>query len=124
LTTRSGQLRKYWSGITNVHTRATANNAGGKAVRKQLLEQTGNKKFKETNFKKHIEGRKGGKAITKSDIRSAIKTIRVKKEKMLKAEYKELKKDGAPVGSMKDFLKANMKEDQDFQDIQELFNSP
>lgn len=122
--TKSGRLRSYWSGIDNIHTRATANNQGGKAVRKTLYELTDNKIFLESNFKKHNLGKKGGKAIKKSHIRSALKKIRLEKEKLLKKEWRELKKEGAPIGSFNDFRDANLKDDQEWQDVQELFNSP
>jgi parvulin-like peptidyl-prolyl isomerase len=122
---RSGALKRYWSGINNAHARATLNNKQGRDTRKMLLNQTGKAIYKESNFKKHIEGKKGGKPIKKSDIRKAVKEIRAKKEKMLKAEYKELKKQGVKgLDSEKDFIKNNLKDDFDFQDIRELFNSP
>ena len=121
---KSGKLKKYWSGIDNIHTRATANNEGGKAVRKMFYELTDNKIFLEKNFKKHSLGQKGGKAIKKSDIRKALKEIKQKKKKMLKDEWRTLKEEGAPIGSFKEFEKANLKDDQEWQDLQELYNSP
>jgi hypothetical protein len=123
--TRSGRVRSYWSGIRNTHQKATTNNAGGKAVRKTLFEQTGNPIYKEKNFEKFIAGRKGGKPIKVSHIRSSISTINKKQRKELKKEWLELKKEGAPVGSFKAFLKANLKDEENkFIDVAELFNSP
>ena len=122
---RSGALKRYWSGINNAHTRATLNNKQGRDTRKMLLNQTKNPIYKESNFKKHIEGKKGGKPIKKSHIRKSIKEIRAKKTKMLKEEYKDLKDSGIKdLDSEADFIKNNLKDDFDFQDIRELFNSP
>ena len=122
--TRSGRLKSYWSGVTNVKDRAQANNKGGEAVRKKLFEETKDKIFTESNFKKWNDGKKGGKAIKKTDIRKALKKIKVRKSKELKKDWKELKKEGRNVGSFKEFEKANLKDDQEWQDIRELFNSP
>lgn len=122
---RSGRVRSYWSGIKNTHTRATANNEGGKAVRQTLYDQTKNPVFRESNFKKFIAGRKGGKAIKVSHIRSAITKINKKQKADLKKEWLDLKKEGAPVGSFKEFMKANIKDpSNEFIDVAELFNSP
>lgn len=123
--TRKGRVRSYWSGIRNTHTRATANNEGGKAVRQTLYDQTKNPVFKESNFQKHIKGQKGGKAIKISHIRSAISKVNREQKKMLKEEWLDLKKEGAPVGSFKEFLKANLRDpENDYIDVAELFNSP
>lgn len=89
--TRTGKLKRYNSGIDNVHSRLT-DRKGGKNARLKYYELTKNPVFKESNFQKVVKTGKG-KSITIKEVKSAFKQIRTMKEKSLKADWKELKKE-------------------------------
>ena len=92
--------------------------------RKLFLSITNDKIFEEKNFKAILDGKKGAKPINKQFVRSTFSKIQKEKRKMLKEEYKQLKKDKVKgLASQEDFIKQNLKNDNEFADIKELFNS-
>jgi hypothetical protein len=115
------KLRRYWSGIRNVHGRMIRNDKTGITARKAYYERTGDKKFKESNYQKAL---KKGRVYTVNDVRGGNSTINKNREKALRKEHKRLLKKGAEgvPKNFKEFKKANP--EQDFDEIQELFNSP
>lgn len=113
------KLRRYWSGIRNVHGRMIRNDKTGQTARKAYYERTGDKKFKETNYQKAL---KKGRVYTVNDVRAGNSTINKNRDKALRKEFKRLKKKGLVKGSFKAFKKANP--EQDINEIEELFNSP
>lgn len=121
---KSGALKRYWSSMDNLHTRLNNNDADGKKARKLFLSLTDDQRYTESNFNKIQNVKKGAKPINKQFVRSSFTKIRNKKEKMLRAEHKQLKKDKAPnLANLNDFIKQNLKNDDEFSDIRELFNS-
>lgn len=113
------KLRRYWSGIRNVHGRMIRNDKTGRTARKAYYERTGDKKFRETTYQKNL---KKGRVYTVNDVRKGNKQINDKRDKALRKEFKRLKKEGKVTGSFKAFKKANP--EQDINEIEELFNSP
>ena len=83
-----------------------------------MFERTGDKKWKEKNFKRLD---RQNKKYSLKQVRKSMSIINKKRDKSLRKEFKRLKKEGKVTGSFKDFAKAN---EQDFNDVQELFNSP
>jgi len=86
---KSGKLKRYNSGINNIHGRLN-DKKSGKDARKKYYELTGNKIFLEKNFIKNLEK---GKSISKIETKRAFAEIRDKKVKILKEDYLDLKKD-------------------------------
>lgn len=120
--TRSGALKRYWSSMDNLHIRLNSNNSDGKKARKLFLGLTKDKRYTEKNFKAVLDGK--GKPINKQFVRSSFSTVQKEKKKMLKAEFKQLKKDKVKgLASEKEFIRINLKNDDEFADIRELFNS-
>ena len=119
LATKSGSATRYWSGIKNVHNRLTQNTKVGKSARKEYFKRTGLKRYKESAFQARFKRGKVDKII---QTRKAWKKIRDDRDNKLNKEFKRLKKSGKVKGNFKDFKKAN--EPADFNQVQELFNSP
>ena len=116
--TRAGKVKRYWSGIKNVRARVNLTNKQGVLARKEMFERTDDKKWRESNFKKMD---KQNKKYSLKQVRGSMKTINDNREKGLRKEFKRLKKEGKVTGNFESFKKAN---EQDFNDVQELFNSP
>ena len=117
--TRAGKVKRYWSGIKNVRARVNRTDKIGVNARKEIFERTGEKKYKETNFKKLD---RQNKKYALKDVRKSMSTIMKDRNEGLKKEFKRLKREGKVKGNFKDFAKAN--EPSDFNEVQELFNSP
>lgn len=121
--TKSGALKRYNSGIKNVHERLNDSSKDGTASRKKYYALTGNKIYLEKNYRKAIEkGKATGISITV--VKHDWKTIRDNKKEVLSKEYDRLKKEKTKgLSSKKDYIYNNLHDDLEFQDIRELFNS-
>lgn len=113
------KLKRYWSGVKNFRSRAVGDDTQGKKTRLILFENTGDAKFKESNFQKQLAK---GKTYKLNDIRGANKTIMTNRNDNLRKEFKKNKKSGDFKGTFKEFKRANRKE-PDFNAVQEQFNS-
>ena len=112
-------LRRYWSGIKNVRARLIRDDSVGRNARKEYFERTKLKKFRERNYQRRLSR---GQTYTLLETRRAWAKIRNKRDERLRKEHKRLKKQGKDVGNFKEFKRTN--EPDDFNAVQELFNSP
>jgi len=119
---REGSVKRYWSGIKNVHKRLNNTDSDGVSARRKYYELTGRKIYKENNFQKSLKRGKSG--ISLKIVRKDFKRIRERKVKLLAKEYKTLQKEQMILDSKNAFIKNNLHDDQEWQDIRELFNSP
>jgi hypothetical protein len=122
--TKSGKLKSHFSAIRQAHKHLNEPTERGTRARALFKRISGDKKtYSEANFNK-AQRAGTGTGISLSKVRSDIGKHKKQRKADLKAEWKQLKKEGAPVGSFKEFFKAQKDDDIDFTAVQELFNSP
>ena len=109
--------KQYWSAVKNTHRNLI--NSNNKILRSKYFKLTKDPIFKEKNYEKRL---RAGKSISLAQVRKAFKKGRAHDLKILKKQYKEMKKDGFDVGTFKNFIKTNTS--PDFNEIREMFNSP
>ena len=109
------------SAIENSRKNLEKENDDGKMFRKSYLDLTGNKIYKESNFKKR---RSSGRTYSDKQIFEAMKKADQKETRKLKREWKKDKKSGniKKRTTFKEYKRTN--ESPDFAEIKESFNSP